>query len=329
MPIHVLIVSPVVIPAKNYGGIQRSIGWLGKALVRLGHKVTYLVGQGSHCDFADVLTLDSSRPIDEQIPEHIDIVHFQYRIQNPPEHKPYLATVRNNSNSSAPYDLNTVFISRNHAQRHGSEVFVYNCIDPDDYGTPDWNRRREYLHFLAKAAWRLKNVKGAIEIARQSHEKLRVLGGYRLNFNMGFRFTPDLHVRFHGMVDGPEKFGLINSSKALLFPVLWHEPFGLALIESLYFGCPVFGTPYGSLPEIVVPEAGFLSAKKEELVRAIANVDSYNRKWCHEYVCDTFNSTNKARGYLALYEKVLSGAHINEAPPRLQESDTPKFLPFY
>ena len=31
----------------------------------------------------------------------------------------------------------------------------------------------------------------------------------------------------------------------------WHEPFGIALIEALYFGCPVFGTPYGSLPEIV------------------------------------------------------------------------------
>ena len=36
-----------------------------------------------------------------------------------------------------------------------------------------------------------------------------------------------------------EKGEILNSSKGLVFPVLWHEPFGLAIIESLYYGCPV------------------------------------------------------------------------------------------
>ena len=44
---------------------------------------------------------------------------------------------------------------------------------------------------------------------------------------------------------------LLNASRGLIFPVRWHEPFGLAVIESLYFGCPVFATPYGALPELV------------------------------------------------------------------------------
>ena len=108
------------------------------------------------------------------------------------------------------------------------------------------NLPRKHLHFLAKAAWRVKNVKGAIEISRRSHHKLIVMGGTRLNLKMGFRFTPDLHVKFYGMVGGEQKLSLLNQSKALLFPVLWHEPFGIAITESLYMGAAVFGTPYGS-----------------------------------------------------------------------------------
>ena len=55
----------------------------------------------------------------------------------------------------------------------------------------------------------------------------------------------------------------------MIFPVRWHEPFGLAIVESLYFGCPVFGTPYGSLPEIVAPDVGVLSARASDLAEAV------------------------------------------------------------
>jgi len=74
----------------------------------------------------------------------------------------------------------------------------------------------------------------------------------------------------------------------LLFPVLWNEPFGIALIESLYFGCPVIGTPYGSLPELIPKEVGFLSSKKDELVIAVKNIDAYDRTTCNRYVMDNF-----------------------------------------
>jgi glycosyltransferase involved in cell wall biosynthesis len=131
------------------------------------------------------------------------------------------------------------------------------------------------------------------------------------------------------MVGGAQKYRLINGSKALLFPVRWAEPMGLAVVESLYFGCPVFGTPYGALPELVTAEFGYLSNRKSELVDAIGHLEEYDRKKCHEYVCDNFTSAHMARNFLLLYEKVLNGEALNPKPPRLVPQDVPRFLPWH
>ena len=188
---------------------------------------------------------------------------------------------------------------------------------------------RSYYHFLGNAAWRVKNVQGAIDIIHQTKkEKLKVLGGTRLNINMGFRFTPSPRIRFYGMVGGIKKFSLLDNSKGLIFPVKWHEPFGLAIIESLYFGCPVFGTPYGSLPEIVNSEVGFLSANSKELQHALENENHFSPKNCHEYAVENFNSKKMALQYLDKYEQVLNGKTLNTVNPSLIEIQTEKFLPF-
>ena len=221
-----------------------------------------------------------------------------------------------------------VFVSRNHANRYGSNSFVYNCLDVEDYGKPDLNSKRHYIHFLADAAWRVKNVRGAIKIAKNAAVPLHVIGGVRFNFNMGIRLTFDPNTRFHGMKGGEEKNKIINGSKGLLFPVLWNEPFGIALIESLYFGCPVIGTPYGSLTELIPKEVGFLSSKKDELVTAVKNIDAYDRNDCHRYVMDNFTSDKMTLQYLALYEKVMNGEKLNAIAPKLKQVQHEKFLPF-
>ena len=73
-----------------------------------------------------------------------------------------------------------------HATRHGATCYVYNGLDAEDYASPTLTRKKNYLHFLGKAAWRVKNVRGAIRIAQRSKTPLRVLGGTRLNLHMGF-----------------------------------------------------------------------------------------------------------------------------------------------
>ena len=326
---NILIVNAGIIPVTNYGGTERVIWYLGKELAKMGHTITYLVNEGSHCDFAKVLVLDVKKDLDAQIPAETDLVHFNFQPWSAIS-KPYIVTMHGNCNDKRLFDLNTIFVSANHAERFGSKSFIYNGLDWDDYKKPNFNIQRNYFHFLGNAAWRVKNVRGAIKIINQTNkEKLKVLGGKRLNINMGFRFTISQRIRFCGMVGGEKKLSLLNESKGLVFPVLWHEPFGLALTESLYFGCPVFGTPYGSLSEIVQPDIGFLSNNSAALAEEMENSEQFSKQLCHEYATDIFNSKIMTEKYLEKYELVLNGETLNKTAPQLITIQEEKFLPFY
>lgn len=328
---HILIFTTGKILSLKYGGTQRVVWALGKALLRQGHRVTYLAGSGSVCDFAPVLVYDPARPLGTQIPEGIDLVHLHQPLYGElVEGTPFVYTEHTNSGAGRELPFNTVFLSRDHAARHGSETFVYNGLDWDEYGTPDLRNARSYYHFLGNAAWRVKNVRGAIDVVRgMTGGRLVVLGGHRFNFKMGMRFTFSPKIRFAGMVGGEEKLSRLAGSKGLMFPVRWHEPFGLAVIESLYCGSPVFGTPYGSLPELVPPEVGFLSAGCSELRRAALEADDYSRLTCHDYAREMFSADRMAAGYVACYERVLNGERLNvDRPAFRQTADEGKFLPW-
>lgn len=326
---RILIANTGMIPVPRYGGTERVVWCLGKELAKRGHEVTFLVNQGSTCDFARVIPLDVRKGLAEQIPEDVDLVHFHFRLRGGEAiPKPYLATLHGNVGDEASLDRNTVFVSRDHARRHGSGCFVHNGLDWEEYDRPDLDRPRSYFHFLGNAAWRVKNVQGAIDVVRRvPGARLRVLGGRRFNFKMGLRFTISPRIRFHGMVGGREKAELLNGSQGLVFPVRWPEPFGLAVIESLYYGCPVFGTPHGSLPELVTKEVGFLSTRADELAEALArDAASFSRKACHETARDRFNSKIMAGAYLEKYAQVLAGENLNATAPRLVEKPAGRFL---
>lgn len=325
---NILIVNDTIIPAKLYGGTERVIWDLGRELATMGHTVSYLVRRGSACDFAKVIPLDESREVTDQIPGYIDIVHFNFTPRDIAHFsRPYVITIHGNSNDFREFDRNSIFVSQNHANRYDADSFVYNGLDWNNYLRPDFRSERTYFHFLGKAAWRVKNVRGAIAIVNAiKGEKLRVMGGTRFNFKMGLRLTFSPKIKFHGMVGGKEKDRLLQLSKGLIFPVLWHEPFGLAIIESLYFGSPVFGTPYGSLPELISSDFGHLSASESELAEAVKNAESYSRQKCHAYAVENFNSRKMAAAYLEKYERVLNGFQLNRKPPRLVQLQKDKFL---
>ncbi len=313
-----------VLPVKTYGGTERDIWYLALELDRMGHNVSLVVGKGSRCPFAQVIEYDPSKTLNEQIPVETDVVQLHNDIEEELSY-PFLICVHGNQFDHRPFHRNSVFVSPNHASRYGSDQYIYNGMHWEDYGEVNWQVKRNYFHFLGNAAWKVKNLKGSIQVINQAKEKLRVLGGKRFNVRMGLRFTPNLNVRFEGMVGGTKKSGLINGSKGLIFPVLWDEPMGLAVIESLYYGCPVFATPYGSLPELV-GEFGFLSNSASELAAAVADVDQYNRLACHEYARDVHNSKNMALNYLSKFEAVINGHMLNEQEPVWQASAVPKYL---
>ena len=323
---RILIVNNTKIPAFKYGGTERVIWSLGKALYNLGHEVHFLVEKGSECSFATIHYYNASVNLNEQIPENIDVVHLNFQ---PKEQitKPYITTFHGNVNSEFTFDINTVFISQNQAKRFHASEYVYNGLDWDEYDKPKLNAQRNYFHFLGNAAWSIKNVKGAIAITQSAHEKLVVLGGTRINFNMGFKFFPQLHVKFKGMVGGHKKNELIQHSKGLIFPVLWNEPFGLAIIESLFYGCPVFGTTYGSLPELIPANVGYLSNSISSLANAIKNSEGFDKNTCYNYAVENFNAYVMAKNYIRMYEKVLNGSTIHALQPFFNKEDiVPKRL---
>lgn len=325
---RILIVDRGFIPVHLYGGTERVIWGLGKELVRLGHKVTFLVKEGSHCPFAPVLPIDENKPILEQISNDYDIVHFNFPPENIESFRlPYIITMHGNPDSTVVLDRNTVFVSENHAHRYGSTSYVHNGLDWSEYQQPNLDINRKYFHFLGNAAWRVKNVVGAIDIIKKTKtERLKVLGGVRFNFKMGLRFTFSPKVSFAGMVGGKQKYDLLNGSKGLIFPVRWHEPFGLAIIESLYYGCPVFGTTYGSLPELVTNDVGYLSNSKEELTKAVLNSADYSKKYCNEYAREQFSNKQMTAEYLKKYEQVLNKEYLNPTNPKLEKVADTKFL---
>lgn len=315
----ILIVNQSPIPVYAYGGTERVIWDLAKILVELGHEVVFLVPNGSTCDFAQVLFINPLLSWNQQIPADIDVVHFQFQPSQGCIDTPYVVTEHGNAQLNAALDLNTIFVSKDHAQRHGSQSYVYNGLDWRNYGEVDWDVQRDYYHFLGKAAWRLKNVKGAIQLAKNAEVPLHVLGGDRFNFKRGLRLTFSPKIKFHGMVGGEKKLSLLQGSKGLIFPVKWHEPFGLAIIESLYFGCPVFSTPYGAIPEIVPEQCGKLSNRADVLKKAIIG-NNYDPLICHEHVKTHFNAFEMANNYLKYYQLAMSGAKINLNTPSLKET---------
>lgn len=311
---NIVIVLDTLYPVVNYGGTERVMWYLGEELSKKNHNVSFLCKQGSVCPFAKCLAYDSTKHINEQIPEDTDVIHFNNGTSGYTGEKPYVVTYHGNYNKDI--DMNAVFVSRNHAARNDSDSYVYNGLDWDDYGPVDFECNRNYFHFLGKAAWRVKNVTGAIDVVKKlSGEQLYVLGGYRLNFKMGFRLTLSPKARFMGMVGGQQKLDYLKGSKGLIFPVRWPEPFGLAITESMYCGAPVFGTPYGSLPELITPETGFVTRSKEEMIRHIRDDYHYSPKTCHEYARDLFNSKVMAERYLEKYELVLNGHTLNSQQP--------------
>lgn len=313
---NILLVHNAPIPVEKYGGTERVIWDLGKTLARLGHQVTFLVPAGSTCDFAKVQHIDPQKNWNEQIPQKTDVAHFQFNPEMELDY-PFLMTEHGHSNKLVSLPKNTIFLSKKHAQCYGSTAFVYNGLDWASYGAVDFSQKRKDYHFLGKAARRLKNVRGAIHVAHLAGVELDILGGERLNLKGGFRWTLSPRIHFHGMVGGKEKLQLLNSSRGLIFPVRWHEPFGLAIIESLYFGCPVFGTPYGALPELVPPECGLLSAKASDLANAI-NQKEYDARACHAQALK-FSAENMAADYLRIYEQIFEGESLHLETPRTIE----------
>jgi glycosyltransferase involved in cell wall biosynthesis len=112
-------------------------------------------------------------------------------------------------------------------------------------------------------------------------------------------------IEYVGELGEHDKIALVRRARALLFPILWPEPFGLVMIEAMACGTPVLTRRCGSTPEVVADgEVGFVCDDDEELLRAVEEVDRIDRWRCREHVARRFDVARMARDYEALYARV-------------------------
>jgi glycosyltransferase involved in cell wall biosynthesis len=301
---HVALYFHGRLPVAGYGGTQRVVVWLGRALVQLGHRVTLLAAAGSHIEGVNTVELNAratSRPgldLTPFLPPALDILHAHAPLSIAPE-CPHVFTLHGNLRPGRTPGRNTIFLSANHARRHGSRAFVYNGVDPSEFVFR--REKGDYDLFLG----RLHSVKGyrwAMAGAKRTGKRLLVAGGWRLSLRRDLKFV--------GTVSGQTKADLLAGAACLWMPALWDEPFGLTLVEAMMSGTPVLGTRRGALPEIVSAEVGELGDTLEELVARRGAIDRLDPYACRGRAERWFTHTRMAEEYVRMYQHYLASGRL-------------------
>ncbi len=297
--------------------------WLAKGLCELGHDVSVAAFAGSLLPRgARLIEVERNEVSLSQflpkIPRDTELIHCMA----PPSASeiaslpiPYLVTIHGNGKPGEVFPKNTVFLSKNHAIRHGSARFVYNGLDPSEYDCIPKSERKHRLAFLAKTSWSVKNVRGAISVAARAQVPLWIGGGAGpIDARLRVLMKSFSGWKWLGSIGGQEKRDLLAQSRGFLFPVIWEEPFGLAVVEALLSGLPVIASQRGSLPELLFQkELGrcVLGSPVEnpeawhDAVQAVLGDSAYDPQEIRSLASQRFHYLKMAESYLALYKEIL------------------------
>jgi glycosyltransferase involved in cell wall biosynthesis len=297
---HVALYIRDRLPVLKYGGTQRVALYLTRGLAAAGHRVTLLANASTRVPEATVVELpggqrgDPSRDVLSRLPPGVEILLAFSSVDVPPD-VPCIRSIHGNRRRGTPSAPNSLYLSRDHAARHGSTAFVYNGIDLDEFRFQVV--KSDYDLFLG----RLHGVKGhrwAIDGARRVRRRLVLAGGWRPTLRRG--------VRYVGQVGGKRKADLLAGAACLWMPALWDEPFGLTLLEAMASGTPVLGTRRGALPEIVTPAVGALGDTVDELVALRPLMDHLDPMACRMRVERHFSHHVMAAEYVRVFRAFLT-----------------------
>jgi glycosyltransferase involved in cell wall biosynthesis len=150
----------------------------------------------------------------------------------------------------------------------------------------------------------------AIQVAQRSGRKL-ILAGKVERSEEGLRYFEEQvepflspSIEYYPNVAGAQKARLISRAAAGIFPLLWSEPFGLAMVECMVAGTPTLALRSGSTPELIEDGVtGFLAEDVDGLVEAAKRIDQIDRVRCAEVARERFSPRHMAERYLSVYRR--------------------------
>ena len=182
---------------------------------------------------------------------------------------------------------------------HGIDLSLYRLVE----------KKQPYLSFIGRIA-PIKGTHIAIDVAQRTGIPLKIAGEVQPVYQQYF----DRHVRpqldgkmveYIGPADLKAKNELLGNSMAMLFPIQWSEPFGLAMVEAMACGTPVLAMPGGSVPEVVQDGiSGHICTNVREMAKRVLNLD-LKPAAVRAYAEENFSTETMARRYAALYQDML------------------------
>jgi glycosyltransferase involved in cell wall biosynthesis len=294
-----------VLPPKTYGGIERIVVNLMREYKRRGHEVVVFCRKESRLDDVETIALPegyNGEDISSLIPSDLSFLHSHQPLRFEPK-VPHLVTIHGNGSPEEKYLRNTNFLSKSHARNHNAKYFVYNGVDPTLY--PYTEKKQDYLVFLARTTWRVKNLKTAIHVAQETGCRLEIMGGTGVSRGL---------LNYRGLVDEPEKVEVLRNAKALIYPTNWDEPCAAAPLEALACGTPVLTSENGCMPELVRPGTGFACGSYASLVAAVGELPRIQPRACRDSIEGFFSLGRMTDDYLKLFERILVHGPLDHEP---------------
>ncbi len=335
------------VPPKLYGGTERVVSYLTEELVKMGHDVTLFASADSHTSAHLVPISKRSLRFDptcidptchhllmfEEVmarAHSFDVIHFHTEYLHLPIAKrsptPTVSTLHGRLDIPDYPPLFRLFrempfVSISNAQRRGMpwlnwQATVYHGLPEQLYRFHE--RHGDYLAFIGRISPE-KRPDRAIEIAKRTGIPLKIAAkvdkvdeDYFRNFIKPMLKTS--LVEFIGEIGEQEKDEFLGNAYALLFPIDWPEPFGLAMIEALACGTPVIAWRCGSVPEIIEDgKTGFIVSSIDEALQAVEKISKISRKTCRETFERRFTATRMAEDYIRVYQQVIEQNYLLEA----------------